>query len=338
MRARNSFSGGVLALTLTTGLLVGGGPGPQGASGGLLLVSLRSTAAAQGGCVLLKDVATFRGGTPELVERVAGLDLIDAPPAGKTAMISKEAIAFRLQLAGIERRAFHLEGADQVVVNPPAPRLTADKLVAVAREQLLHHLPWPADDVRIQVPQVPQVPNLELNRDDQVRLEAELRSSGNIVGRMMVDVAVLVNGRRRTVVPVALDLQLNQQLALASRRIEAGEVLSKENLRPDRRVVGGVSPYLTYAECVAGKRAKRALPAGQLLAPADVEAAAAGKSLVKQHELVKLVAKVGPMRVTALGEALQDGSVGQFIRVKNVDSKSVILGRVVDRSLVEVNY
>jgi len=103
-------------------------------------------------------------------------------------------------------------------------------------------------------------------------------------------------------------------------------------------VVRGVSPYLTFAECATGRRAKRAIPAGQLLAPCDVEAEAAGKLLVKQHDLVKLTAKVGAMRVTALGEALQDGGAGQCIRVKNVDSKNVILGRVVDRSLVEVDY
>jgi flagella basal body P-ring formation protein FlgA len=338
MSTRNQFAVWVLAFTLSAGPVVRAGPGPQGASGELLLISLRATATAQGNCVLLKEVATFRGGSPELVERVAGLDVIDAPSAGKTTTISKEAIAFRLQLAGIDRRAFHLEGADQIVVGPPGPRFTADDLVAAARTQLLRHLPWPAADVCIQAAQPPKVPNVELGPDDQVSLEAELHSSGNVVGRMLVDVAVLVNGRRRAVVTVGLDVRLNQQLALASRRIGAGEVLSADNLKPDRRVVNGVSPYLTFAECAAGKRAKRAIPAGQLLAPADVEAEGAGKSLVKQHELVKLVAKVGAMRVTALGEALQDGSAGQFIRVKNVDSKNVVLGRVADRALVEVDY
>lgn len=342
MKPAHHFAAWILVCVLVSGSIRGAGPEETSPSasgaGGLLLVSLRPTVAAQGACVVLKDVATFRGGSPTLLQRIADLDLIDAPSAGQTTTISKEAIAFRLQLAGIDRRAFHLEGADQVVVRSPGLRLTEEDFVAAARKHLLHHLPWPADDVRIQVIQPPHVPALDLGRGDQVSLEAELHSSGNMVGRVLVDIAVLVNGRQRAVVPVGLDIKLHQQLALAARRIEAGEVLSKENLRPDRRVVGVANPYLTFADCAAGKRAKRAIPAGQLLAPVDVEMKAATKFLVKQHDLVKLMAKVGSMRVTALGEALQDGGAGQFIRVKNVDSKNVILGRVVDRSLVEVDY
>jgi flagella basal body P-ring formation protein FlgA len=60
--------------------------------------------------------------------------------------------------------------------------------------------------------------------------------------------------------------------------------------------------------------------------------------LVKQHDVVKLVAHVGPLRVVQFGEAMQDGRAGQLIRVRNVDSQHVVTGRVVDRSVVEVDY
>jgi flagella basal body P-ring formation protein FlgA len=331
-------------LTLAGGSVLGRAPDRSPASAnppsrGLLHINVRPAANAQGPCVLLKDVAELSSGDADLWARVADLDLIDAPPTGKSTTILVAAIAFRLQLAGIDRRAFHLEGADRVVVGPAGPRVTGEDLVAAARDHLLHHLPWPADDVRIEVVQPPQLPALDVRRDDRLRLQANVRSSGSsMVGRVVVDVAVLVNDQKRAVVPVSLDVHLQQQLAMTSRRSEAGEVLSKENLIPERRLVRGVNPYLTFAECAAGRRAKRAIPAGQLLAPCDVEAEAAGRFLVKQHDLVKLTAKVGAMRVTALGEALQDGGAGQSIRVRNVDSKNVILGRVVDRSLVEVDY
>ncbi len=344
MRRANQPAAWLLLLTLAAGSVLGRGPDGATANAddsarGLLHITVRPAATAQGPCVLLKDVADVTGGNPDLWARVAELDLIDAPPAGQTATILVAAIAFRLQLAGIDRRAFHLEGASRVVVGSSGPALTEADLVAAAREHLLHHLPWPAADLRIEAAQSPRVPAVDLGRGDRLRLQAEVRSSGSsMVGRVVVDVTVLVNDQKRAVVPINLDVQLQQQLAMTARRVEAGEVLSKENLTPERRVVRGVSPYLTFAECATGRRAKRAIPAGQLLAPCDVEAEAAGKLLVKQHDLVKLTAKVGAMRVTALGEALQDGGAGQCIRVKNVDSKNVILGRVVDRSLVEVDY
>lgn len=303
-----------------------------------LVISLYPTASAKGSCVLLSDVAATRGGTPVLMRRIAALDVADVPSSSKSITISKEEVAFRLQLAGIDRQAFRLEGADQVVVRCAGPPLTEKNFLTVAQEYLIHHLPWPADDVRIQLAQPLQLPPLRLTAGDQVRLEPELRSSANMLGRVYVDMAVLVNGRQQALVPVALDIKLTQELAVAARRIEAGEILGKDNLYPDRRVVGESSRYLTCAECMSGRRAKRAIPAGQLLAQGDVETLKEHNVLVKQHDLVKLMARVGPLRVVALGEALQDGTAGQSIRVRNVDSKSIILARVVDRALVEVDY
>ena len=44
------------------------------------------------------------------------------------------------------------------------------------------------------------------------------------------------------------------------------------------------------------------------------------------------------MRITTLGEAMQDGQAGQIIQVRNVESKKIVLGKVVAASLVEVDY
>ena len=54
--------------------------------------------------------------------------------------------------------------------------------------------------------------------------------------------------------------------------------------------------------------------------------------------MIKLTARVGSLRVTAKGEAQQDGRAGEKIRVRNVDSRKEIVGRVVERGLVEVEY
>jgi len=105
------------------------------------------------------------------------------------------------------------------------------------------------------------------------------------------------------------------------------------------RVVDGVTNYPTHAECMGGMKAKRAIAAGSVLTREDVVPInALHPKLVKAHDLVKLVATVGPVRVVTLGEAMQDGAAGQMIRVQNIDSKKAILGKVIDRNMVEVGY
>ena len=50
------------------------------------------------------------------------------------------------------------------------------------------------------------------------------------------------------------------------------------------------------------------------------------------------VAKVGQLRLTAVGEALQDGLAGEMIRVRNVDSNKIVSGRVLECAVVEVGF
>jgi hypothetical protein len=60
--------------------------------------------------------------------------------------------------------------------------------------------------------------------------------------------------------------------------------------------------------------------------------------LIKPRDVVRLVAQIGSVRVTALGEALQDGRAGQMIRVRNTNSNKIVTGRVLDRNHVAVEY
>jgi hypothetical protein len=84
-------------------------------------------------------------------------------------------------------------------------------------------------------------------------------------------------------------------------------------------------------------RVREALP---LVTPPNAQPTAIeiGVVVVKSGGAVRLTAQVGPLRVETTGEALQDGRVGQLIRVRNADSHNVVNGRVVSQGVVEVQY
>ncbi len=60
--------------------------------------------------------------------------------------------------------------------------------------------------------------------------------------------------------------------------------------------------------------------------------------LVKNTDLVKIVARIGSARIEAAGVAMQDGKLGDVIRVRNTDSNRVVLGRVEPNGTVLVGY
>ncbi len=322
----------VLCLLAAAAALAGPGDDP-------VVVALRPQATAEAADVTVGQVAAVSGGPAELRRRVAALDVAALSGTAPAVLVSRDQVAYRLRLAGLEPADFRLEGARAVLVRPAHRQLTEDDLAGAAREFLLRRAPWPAQDVALRLAQPVDVPDLPLGPDDKVRFEPELADGRHLLGTVSVTVGVVVNGERRAAVPVLLELRLYQTVAVTTRRVERGEALTKDNLVPDRRPLDGSAQYLTFAEGAAGKRAKRALQPGQALTAADAEAGAEeGAVLIRPRQVVKLVARSGGLRVSALGEAMEEGRAGQIIRVRNVDSKAVVHGRVTEAGVVEVEF
>ncbi len=60
--------------------------------------------------------------------------------------------------------------------------------------------------------------------------------------------------------------------------------------------------------------------------------------ILKARDPVRLVARIGSVQVTARGEAVEDGRLGQIVRVRNIDSSRIVSGRLMENNVVEVDY
>jgi flagella basal body P-ring formation protein FlgA len=302
-----------------------------------VVVRLEARAQVPDAVALVGDVARVEGGDLALVRRVADLDVAEV--AGGPMAVSREQVALRLRLAGLEPQQFRVEGVARALVSPAPVPLTEAAVVEAVRRALRRALPGQTAETTARLTRPVQVPPLALAAGDVLGLDAALVGTSRVPGRVTAEVAVLVNGVRRAAAPVEVDVQPYQEVAVPRRRIEAGEALTEENLQLERRPADVANGWLPGRQALAGARARRPLPPGQPLRPGDVEAAPQGRPVViKARDLVKLVARVGPLRVTTVGEALQEGQEGQVIRVRNVDSKNVVQGRVLDQATVEVDY
>jgi flagella basal body P-ring formation protein FlgA len=305
--------------------------------GETVVVTLSDSAVVRGPILLVRDVATVQGGTPEQRQQMGGLDLAELPGAGPGLVLSRKQVALRLQLAGHDPGSFRIDGAESVSVSRPSQQLTETDLVMSARQHLMRQLPWPAEEVLVRLVQPVAVPPVSLKASDEVRLDPRGPLANRLLGVVCIEVGVEVNGQRQVNVPVRLEVRRFQAVAVVTRRINRGELLTEEKILKDWRASGTTEGYLPYAECAKGKKARRDLIPGQALTPTDVETASdVAPVLIKSHQQVKLQARVGVMLVTTVGEAMQDGRAGDIVQVRNVDSKRVVQGRVVAEGIVEV--
>jgi flagella basal body P-ring formation protein FlgA len=309
---------------------------PPRADEGIVLVVLKPQ--AQGtGLVLVGDIATVEGGSDELREKVRRLDLAEPSADRRDTPITRDQVLYRLSLGGLKDAQFRVAGPSRTLVRWGAPSFDESSLVEAAREAVRRRLPKGADEVSLQLVRPPQTPVLNVSPSLPIRLVAEVAGAA-AAGRVRVDVSVLVNGQQRVQVPVFFDVGFVQDVAVVRRRINAGEVLSEDSLTRQRVELRQGEKFLAWTDAV-GRRAKSQLLPGQTITDIDVDGGEQEQViLVKTRDTVRLVARIAGCRVTALGEALQDGRAGQVIRVRNVDSRKIVSGRVVDRNLVEVDF
>ncbi len=144
-----------------------------------------------------------------------------------------------------------------------------------------------------------EVPALTPRAGERCRLSGKIKSAPERTGFALVDVTIALNGKTCAVVPVSVEI---------SERTKTPPLDSFEKT--------GIRPALHTA------------PASALDEP----------FAVKARDNVKITARIGTARIEALGEALQDGRVGDVIRIRNSESGRTVHGRIEQGGLIVVDY
>ncbi len=112
-------------------------------------------------------------------------------------------------------------------------------------------------------------------------------------------------------------------------------LIHQEDLGLEKRPLSRLpKDVFTKREEAVGLRTRMSLRAGQVLRRSQVEEV----PLIKRGRLVRIVAEGPGFIVTAVGEARQDGRLGEIIKVRNLKSKREIFARVVDAETVKVTF
>lgn len=91
---------------------------------------------------------------------------------------------------------------------------------------------------------------------------------------------------------------------------------------------------LLSTDSLIGMAARRTLRADTPLRQTDVQEPV----LIRKGTLVAMEIRSGPMRITSMGRALEDGGKNDIIKIVNIDSHKTIEGRVVGTDSVAVLY
>lgn len=123
------------------------------------------------------------------------------------------------------------------------------------------------------------------------------------------------------------------EMPVPVRRLQAGEIIDAEDLQwvslRDRRVSARA---VQQSDNLIGRVARRTLPAGVPINATDVKRPV----LIDKGAAVTVILEAPNMQLSVRGRAMEDGAVGQSIRVANLESRAIVIGVVTPAGQVAI--
>ena len=248
---------------------------------------------------------------------------------GQQVTIDRLTVLSRLASNGIPASKVKLTGAEEIKVRQQGQTISAGEFVGLAR-LFLERNPPARSICESELMRGPVDLILERSRQDVKLSPRLLRSSAP--NQVRIQVAVVSRGKEIGSREVGFRLKFNCHKVVTLVEIPAGAVISPENVKVEKTV----SSYPDPADwsTAYGLVARRRLPANTVLSPnmiGPVEPAI----VVKRNQKVIIRIAAGGLVVTAMGQTVEEGSAGEYVRVRNVDSQRIILARVNEDGTVE---
>lgn len=306
-------------------------------------VVLRPRSTVDEQLVKTNDIAELQGGSPIVRRLIAELDVIEFSQGKISETISHSQLSLRLQLAGVAQNTYQLSGPEQATVLLQQRVVGDEHVIEIVRDALAEHWQVEPTDLHVRLSQpLPAAVRTLLAEDPNLTVSPFL-SQEQTPGSMRLMLGVYDNNNLLKKVTVSLDVQLSRTVAVTTVPLRARQVITNADFRLERRSVAGRAAMDAVMD-VANKSTTRVLPAGAILLNKDLRSADHNRSqqtkeIIKRGDIVRLVAHARGLTVAVRAcEALENGHIDETIRVRNLRSRKIITGRVINATEIEVSF
>lgn len=166
----------------------------------------------------------------------------------------------------------------------------------------------------------------------EIRLESAVRDQ--FVENTIVRVSFYVNNQFKRTVCVPVKLALYDNVWVTSQPINRDESISPSNVEQARRDISHLAATAARVNNdLSYTRVRRSFRTGEILDHRFIEK----DPVVIRNSLVAIVFRSPEVNITISGEAMQNGHMGDMVKVRSKDFKKEYIGKVVDRGTVMVS-
>ena len=286
-----------------------------------LQVHLPREVTVEGSLLTLGQVSVMRG-DPAVVTVASKIALGRLSTPGQRAVLDRATILSRLASNGIMAGDVRLTGAETVAIRRFHQVIDSNELLEIGQTFLRQRPPAPKI-----VEMIPALRPKDLvvpgNVKDLQVLPRYVRSGTR--GHVAVQIAVMADGKEVGARNMSFRLRYQAHRVITAKEIAEGAVLTPEDVTIETVVADQPEP--PDWKPPYGLIATRKLPENLELR-ADMMSQVQPPVVVLRNKTVVIHLERPGLTVTAMGTALQEGRAGGYVKVRNADSRRIIVCRV----------
>jgi flagellar basal body P-ring formation protein FlgA len=212
---------------------------------------------------------------------------------------------------------------------PAGSKVLKNELFETAAGYIRSHSPWQENQVTINLKYVNELPV----PDQDIRLEVKDFVCSKPWGTILVPVTVYVNNKTWRRVQVYVNINMVATVAMAVQNIRYQEEINSTNVKFIKMPLANVPVNSVITpRALQNARAKGSVLAGKIITAAMVEQTPD----VKRGEQVALSVNCNGITACTLGQAKEDGYIGNKVKVVNMSTKKILVGVVKEKGLIEL--
>jgi flagellar basal body P-ring formation protein FlgA len=335
----------IIVVALACGVLLGpmvwprppgswSAPGTVNAMTSLTAIAFRPRVLVGEAHVSFWDLCDPQGIPEDWRTLLDGIDLGAAPEVGAVKYINQQNLRGYLQhlfkTQGIDADQVQINLPDKIIIERRQMRPTLAQVEALFREFVLARIAAKPEDIVVQLTEVPELPALASGT-----LTSEVVPGGpeQLLGNVALTIQFSVDGNRAESIRVAGKVSLYQEVVHARRAMKRNDTISADDIQLIRtNIADHPERFLTQPDQVIGKRLLCSVGIDQTIGSHMLDKALT----VKRGDIVLIVHQLEGLKLTAKGQAKENGALGDRIRITNVDSNKNIFCKIIDARTVEL--
>lgn len=277
---------------------------------------------------VLSDMAAVHSDDEALVQKLMDIQVCSSPLPGKTRKLLKEQIMVALRREGMSDGTIDLLCPAEITIRRTSSVVSGQSLFEAAREFVLESNSLPG---RIEIEPVRLQPDQEVPMGNvQVRVKPGTREARK--GQFSVPVEIVVDDQVYRTISVTIIIKVIAPVPISTRPISRLDEVNGTNVVLQERDITSLPSDVLTEMPEQGWTANMAIAEGAVIRRGWVTPPLA----VRSGESVIVIVESGSVKVADKGTAVQDGRLGEVVRVRLLGNVREIRGTVTESGVVKI--